>query len=242
MHTLREFALSPLRLLPPNSAWPILTGPLCGKKWIIDSGRRAYWVGHYERHFQRILCQELKPSSVFYDIGANVGFYSLLASGLVKPGTVFSFEPVPRNVAYLRRHVALNRLSNVQVMEVAIADCDGETTFVESIDNASGYIGGGNLRVSVTSVDCLLQRKQIAPPDCMKIDVEGAEAKVLLGARDCLMRYKPTIFLATHGTEVHEECRRLLETWGFSFEPLSLMDEGRADVVVRPVSLIRDAS
>jgi FkbM family methyltransferase len=230
----RRAALSPLRLIPEDSIWPILTGPLRGKRWIVGSSRRACWLGLYERHFQKVLCQQLKPGAVFYDIGANVGFYSLLASGLVQSGQVYSFEPVPRNVAFLRRHVELNQLTNVRILEVAVADHEGSALFQESEDPASGHLGNGELRVSVTSVDSLLERNEISFPDCIKIDVEGAELKALLGARNCLMRYKPTIFLATHGVQVHADCHRLLDAWGFTFQPARMMPEGRADVVVRP--------
>jgi len=78
---------------------PILQGPLRGKKWIVGSQRHAFWLGGYEPHLQRLIAREVKPGEIFYDVGANVGFYSLLASVLVGPGKVFAFEQLPANVA-----------------------------------------------------------------------------------------------------------------------------------------------
>jgi hypothetical protein len=119
-------------------------------------------------------------------------------------------------------------------LEVAIGDHDGSATFQESADNASGHLGPGELQVRLTSIDLLLERSEISPPNCIKIDVEGAEVEALLGARDCLMRHKPAILLATHSAQLHAQCRELLDTWGFTFQPISMMAEGRADVLVRP--------
>jgi FkbM family methyltransferase len=234
VRALKRLALAPLRLIPDDSVGQILTGPLQGRKWIIGSSRRACWLGIYERHFQKILCQQLRPSAVFYDIGANVGFYSLLASGFVRSGTVYSFEPVPRNVAFIRRHVALNHVTNIRILEVAIGDHDGRATFQESADNASGHLGPGDLRVRLCSIDFLVERNEISPPDCIKIDVEGAEAEALLGARRCLTQHKPTVLLATHSARLHAQCRELLDAWGFTFQEIRMMPEGRADVLARP--------
>ena len=99
----------PFRLLPRGMTVPILQGPLRGKKWILGSQRHAFWLGSYEPHIQRLMVQELKKGSTFYDIGANVGFYSLLASFLVAPGKVFAFE------------LSLKRNSKVHIVSVTDA-------------------------------------------------------------------------------------------------------------------------
>src|SRR5450755_3080976 len=121
---------SPLRLIPSSTVVPILQGPLRGKKWIVGSSTHGCWVRSYEYAQQTVFAQSLSPEGVVYDLGASVGFYSLLAGALVGPaGRVYAFEPLPRNVAYLRKHVALNRLENCFVFEAAVADSDGSRVF-----------------------------------------------------------------------------------------------------------------
>src|ERR1700745_973314 len=84
---------APLRLIPRSTVLPILQGPLRGKKWTAGSGSHGCWLGSYEYHKQRALQQELKVGNVVYDIGANVGFYTLLASVMIgDTGYVYSFE------------------------------------------------------------------------------------------------------------------------------------------------------
>src|SRR5260370_39236630 len=72
---------------------------------------------------------ELKPGSVFYDVGANVGLYTLLAATLVAPGRVYAIEPLAANVGYLRKHLALNGIQNAEVLEMAASWQVGNALF-----------------------------------------------------------------------------------------------------------------
>ena len=222
-----------LRLVPADAVLPILSGSLRGARWVVGSGRRAFWLGTYERHFQAVLTKELDARSTFYDIGANVGFYSLLAGR--KAARVVSFEPLPRNIHFLRRNIELNHLANVEIHELAISDRSGFESFCEAEDIASGHLGMGKLTVETQSLDSLVFRREFPIPTHIKMDIEGAETRALKGAERCLTELKPILFLATHGDDVHAQCRQLLTSWGFSFEVLSEMDEGRADVIARPI-------
>src|SRR5580765_1322501 len=86
---------APLRLLPRTAAVPILQGPLRGKKWIVGSGTHGCWLGSYEYDKQKLFQKTVRSGDVVYDVGANAGFYSLLASLLVgEKGHVYSFEPL----------------------------------------------------------------------------------------------------------------------------------------------------
>ena len=100
----------PLKILPSGMVVPIMQGRLKGRKWIVGSHRHACWLGCYEPEVQNLVAHEVEPAGVFYDIGAMVGFYSLLASIVIGPGRVYAFEPVPRNISYLCRHLALNNI------------------------------------------------------------------------------------------------------------------------------------
>ena len=214
-----KISRSPLRILPRRWVVPILQGPLRGKKWVIGSQRHAFWLGIYEPHMQSLIAQVVKKESVFYDIGANVGFYSLLASKLVFPGKVYAFEPVAENVRYIQRHLTLNDIRNVEVLELAICDQVGTSTFQEEETRAMGHLKAeGNTRVQTTTLDALLQAQLIDPPHYIKMDIEGAELTALHGARDCIQRHRPIIFLATHGCDMETECTRLLSSWGYELQ------------------------
>ncbi len=214
---------------------PILQGPLRGRKWIVGSQRHAFWLGSYEPHMQKVIAQVVKPGGVFYDVGANVGFYSLLASALVGPGKVIAFEPLPANVAFLYRHLRLNAIKNVEVFELAICDQVGSSPFEQEGTGAMGRLQAeGSLRVATATLDSLLQEQKIAPPNYIKMDIEGAELKALTGAQGCFRRHKPVLFLATHGSEVHKECCDLLRSWNYELRVIGQAEEGRAEILASP--------
>jgi FkbM family methyltransferase len=222
-------------MLPRSWVVPILQGPLRGKKWVIGSQRHAFWLGIYEPYMQRVIAQVVKKDSVFYDIGANVGFYSLLASTLVFPGKVYAFEPVTENVRYIQRHLTLNDIRNVQVLEFAISDQVGTSTFQEEATRAMGHLQAeGNTRVQTTTLDSLLQAQLIEPPQYIKMDIEGAELMALHGASECIQRHRPIIFLATHGRDMETECGQLLNSWGYELQNISgTTDPDRAEFLAK---------
>ena len=223
----------PLRILPRHMKVPILRGALKGKTWIVGSQRHACWLGIYEPFLQKRMVQEIKSGGVFYDVGANVGFYSLLAASLIGPGKVFAFEPLPANIEYLVQHLKLNDVKNVSTFELAISDQVGTSFFQTEETRAMGRLqASGNFRVATSTLDSLIHEQTIPPPDCVKIDIEGAEYRALLGAKGCFQSYKPTLFLATHGSEVHEKCCRLLHAWGYAVQALEVEEnDSRADIL-----------
>lgn len=227
----------PFKILPRSLAVPILTGQLRGKKWIVGAHRHACWLGSYETELQKVVAHEVKQGGVFYDVGANVGFYTLLASILVAPGKVFAFEPLPANICYIRNHLALNKVTNVDVLELAIADDVGTSSFWEEETRAMGRLQtSGNRLVQATTLDSLMHEGRITPPDYIKMDVEGAEYKALKGATQCFERYKPKLFLATHGNEIHEDCCRLLQAWDYEVHIIARSSLDRAEILAIPKS------
>jgi FkbM family methyltransferase len=230
-----KIARYPLRIIPRGIALPILYGPLRGRKWIVGSFLHRCWLGGYELEFQRRLAAEIKPGGVFYDIGANVGFYSLLASTLIGSGRVYAFEPLPANLGYLRKHLELNRLRNVEVLEMAISDKCGTASFATESSGGMGYLEpDGNLSVAIATLDALVLAGRIAPPDYIKMDIEGGEFGALLGGRECFSRFKPVLFLATHGEKVHDDCCRLLDSWDYEMQTVRRPAYDRAEVMARP--------
>lgn len=227
----------PLRLLPRKTIVPILQGPLQGKKWIVGSSLHRCWLGSYELEFQKALAKELKNGSVFYDVGANVGFYSLLAAQLVHPGTVFAFEPVEENLSYLRAHLEINHIDNIKVHGLAISDRCGTSAFVTEATRAMGRLtSDGETIVSTYTLDRIIQEGLAPPPDCIKMDIEGAEFSALMGATECFSRYRPLLFLATHGQQIHEDCCRLLHEWKYTTRRIGKQEPDRGEIIARPVA------
>ena len=229
-----RIARLPLRMIPRNLAVPILQGPLRGRRWIVGAHRHVCWLGSYERSLQKAVAEHLVPGSTFYDVGANVGFYTLLGSKLVRTGKVFAFEPLPMNLEFLRRHIALNSCTNVKVVGVAVSDATGLASFQTDATRAMGRLqDDGDCQVRTATLDQMISDGTISPPDFVKMDIEGAEFRALQGAKACFQRYKPTLFLATHGRQIHAQCCRLLADWGFHISPIEVGAE-RAEILASP--------
>lgn len=213
----------PLKAIPGDTVLSVLQGPLRGKKWIAGAGNHGYWLGTYELAKRRVFESAVKNGSVVFDIGAHAGYYTLLASMLVGDrGQVSAFEPSQRNLFYLEEHLRLNGVTNATVIESAVSDIGGEVSFVQEQGNTfTGRISpSGRARITSVTLDGLVQKERVSVPDYMKIDVEGAEMRVLLGAIDILKKHHPTLFLSTHGSDVHKECCDLLNSLGYQLRPL----------------------
>lgn len=224
----------PLRLLPKEMVVPILQGPNRGLRWIVGSGTHGCWLGSYEALKQRRIAEVIRQGDVFYDLGANVGFYTLLASRLVGPwGVVVAFEPLPRNIIFLRRHVELNQCGNIKIFEVAVTRCAGTKRFEPGPDPSSGRLWErGAIEVRTLALDDAVTNRVIPQPNVMKIDIEGGEVLALEGAKRILAESKPTIFLSTHGPDVRAKCIELLKNIGYDVDSLDGRTLGEADEIV----------
>ena len=210
---------------------PILQGPLRGKRWIAGAHTHGCWLGTYEHEKQKLFSSEIKEGNIVYDIGANAGFYTLLASVLVgSSGHVYAFEPLQRNIHFLHEHLRLNEITNVDVIEAAVSDIAGESYFDDSAGAAMGHLApAGNKQVKTVTIDEVIEEKRLRPPEAIKIDVEGAELLVLSGAEAALKKYRPKVFLSTHGQEVHLKCRHFLNSLGYKIRPLGAKDVESAE-------------
>jgi FkbM family methyltransferase len=213
----------PLKLLPAEMILPILQGPSRGMRWIVGSGDHGYWLGSYEIGFQKLFAQRISGGEIVFDIGAHVGFYTLLAARRVGPaGHVFAFEPLPRNADFIEQHIQINKLDNVTFQQVAISDRSGIVRFGGGLSSSTGHITtGGEEQVQAAALDNLLDSGKIDPPSVMKIDVEGAEGAVLRGGRELIAKHKPELFLAMHGSEAYQECTAFLRSMKYSLQPIN---------------------
>lgn len=214
-----------LKFLPASLHVPILQGYLCGKKWIRGAGVNGYWLGTYEIEEQNEFVKNVMPGDVVFDIGAHVGFYSLLASTIVgQQGRVFAFEPLPENVAILEKHLTMNKADNVNIINVAVGEKEGRASFKKGESNFEGKLADdGDVAVNVVSLDGLLARGECPRPQFIKVDVEGKFLEVIRGGRETIGKYLPTIiFEAEFGQdkEVFEE----LERFGYKIFPIETGD------------------
>lgn len=217
----------PLRLIPRGAEVRIVQGPLRGMRWIVGSGNHGYWLGTYELDKQKLFYSSLKEGDVAYDLGANVGYYSLLASRAVgTTGRVVCFEPSLRNIGYIRRHLQVNSISNCDVIEAAVSSSDGIAFFDQGPDSFQGHLAKeceSTASVKTVRLDSLVSSGQLQPPTVVKFDIEGEEYEALLGARSTLERFSPIIFLATHGPDVHKRCCDFLSNLGYELSALDGM-------------------
>lgn len=213
----------PLKLIPRNLALPILRGALRGKKWVTGSSDHGCWLGSYEYHKQKLFTRTVLPGDVVFDIGAHVGFYTLLASVLVREsGQVVAFEPMPDNLRYLREHLQLNQIANVKVIGAAVSDFIGQAGFRIGATSTQGTLSeSGGLEVETVTLDHLIATGKTPIPRVIKMDIEGGETRALLGAINLLKTHHPTIFLATHGRDLHQQCCDFLSAIGYRLQAIT---------------------
>jgi FkbM family methyltransferase len=161
--------------------------------------------GYYDLPTVRAIQELLKPGMTFVDVGAHVGQYSLLASGLVgSEGTVHSFEPEPETFDLLEHNVLINGLHNVHPIRCALGErLKNVELYVARPDNIGqtslrqpANFSGVKVKVRCQTLDSYAGEHGIDRIHLIKIDVEGAELDVLLGARGVLSRNpKPHIIV-----------------------------------------------
>jgi FkbM family methyltransferase len=209
-----------LRAVPKNLTVSVLAGPARGLRWSTGAGVADFWLGDYETEKAEIFARHVKPGAIVYDVGANVGFYALIASRVLGPaGRVIAFEPSPRNLGFLRQNLSLNGITNVEVLDFAVSDSEGETRFFVGNDpRVSKMTAAGDITVRTTTLDRLMG--ELPLPDLIEMDIEGAEYGALRGAEQLLRKSSPVIFLSTHGPDVHRACCQLLRTFGYELHAI----------------------
>lgn len=161
-----------------------------------------YADGTNELAVQEAIRDALSPGDVFYDIGANVGFFGLIAARLVgERGAVYAFEPVPEVASEARANATRNGLSVVTVIQAAASDRAGTAGLSvtrhpggATLSEAdAGPDAVGTLEVRTVRIDDLVAAGELRPPNAVKIDVEGVEAQVVDGMRETLSSYRPAV-------------------------------------------------
>jgi FkbM family methyltransferase len=235
--------------LPRGIAYPVLRGPLKGTRFILgaaagEGGGASVYLNLVEPEQTQKFVNLLHPGQVLFDIGANVGYYSLLGSRLVgASGQVLAFEPLVRNLFYLYRHTRLNKAKNVMIVPAACSNHLAIANFTLGDNYAMGHLepkaasspSKDRTIVPTITVDEVGRQANLTP-DVLKIDVEGAELQVLEGARDTLLKIKPLIFLSVHSAELRAVCQAYLSQMHYVFETLDGETHGPGELLASPDS------
>lgn len=196
------------QLYPHGSVRRVLRGPLCGWSFEVVPGMGLTYALGFDHLNFRFLAERLRPGQAVYDIGANCGQMSLFFAARTAPGgRVLAFEPAPQNATRLRRNLALNGVTSVQVFEAAVAEDDRprrfnfnpgqHTTGGLSESRAHAALSVQESEVACLSLDDLLAQGEAAP-DLIKIDVEGGGLGVIRGAKQMLSEHRPQLFFEIH--------------------------------------------
>lgn len=206
----------------------IAGGELVGMRMLLDlHTEKEYWLGTYETNLQSAVKQLVEPGMVVYDVGANIGFVTLLlAKKVAEDGYVYAFEALPANLERLYTNIELNRLENkVIIVPQAVIDRPGETRFLIGPSGGMGKAAGSAGRENVdyeheivvqgTSLDEFVYHLGNPPPQLIKIDIEGGEVLALPGMQRLMLETRPIILLELHGHRAARVAWDLLSKAGF---------------------------
>lgn len=193
-----------------------------------------YWNGANKFEYTPIFEGLAQKIDSFMDIGANTGYYSVLASAVNKKISVHSFEPAQGPAHYLRENIAINQFgNNIQAHDIALSDKESEVEFYEVQNAKYRYLahnlgGVGSLKkesdskrsstiVKTLPLDRFVEREGIERVDLIKIDTEGTENLILNGSHQTILQFKPIIICETLFNRVERELETIMRSHGYEF-------------------------
>jgi FkbM family methyltransferase len=160
-------------------------------------GRGLFATGAFDMEAIRPALEALSEGATFIDVGANVGFYSVIAVDRVGPyGKIYGFEMDRRPLRCLRKTISKFGYSNIHIIEAAVSDVDGVLAFEPKTEHGHNRIdrkGGVGRKVPSVKLDTWAAANNLKRVDVIKIDVEGAEKLVIDGALEIIHRFKPLL-------------------------------------------------
>jgi FkbM family methyltransferase len=228
------------RLVPYGTTVRVLRGPMFGTPYVMAPGIGFSYMLGVGADPMLFLREHVAKGMKVYDVGANCGQMALFfmkAVGL--SGRVVCIEPAAANVRYLRASTGLQRSSQVRVIEAAAGRSIGKAAFLfDEVMPTTGGLQGvrahGNANGDLVEVDCITLDGLIdageAPPDLIKIDVEGGGLEVLSGAELLLRKSRPMLFFEIHAANVeapeYQALQMLRDRFGYELRRLSGQDLG----------------
>jgi FkbM family methyltransferase len=216
---------------------PLLNGMAIEVDPLDMIGKHIIRSGCYEPDTMEFIRSYLRPGMVFLDVGAHVGQYTLVASGLVgSQGRAHAFEPHPLLYEALRRNVARNHCTNVVVNGTAVCASDGDSELVlATADNygasslaAGGADSGARSHVRSVTLDSYVRMEGMSRIDLIKIDIEGGELAALMGAGGVLRDHWDVALVV-------EICDRHARRFGYSVEDIEAHLRSQGFQLFRPL-------
>jgi len=210
------------RLVPSRlTSVVVRSGEAKGLTLLIDpKNEKYYWSGVREEAVQAALVELLPDGACFWDVGAHIGFFSLIAARRVGPsGVVYAFEPSRENRARLASVLEANAANNVEVLPVAVSAEDGAAVIHRHPSSTMWSLEPSDDREPAYEVECRsldsLWREGLRAPDVVKVDVEGTEVDVLRGATGLIAEHHPVMIVEFSNDELLAEARELFRgsTW-----------------------------
>ncbi len=207
----------------------VLTGPIRGTYFTMPQLERvSFALGTYEQHITQTMASFVSPGMIAYDVGANAGYLTLVLATLVGPqGRVFAFEPDSKNFTALRANIEANGVTNTTPVPKAVSDMTGIITFASFNYSLVGHIAHDDTpsdatlsQVEAVSLDDFVFRDGHQAPQFVKIDVEGAEEKVLRGASRLLHEIQPIILCEVRGDQIWQRTCHFMTQHGYRFQLL----------------------
>jgi FkbM family methyltransferase len=188
---------------------PIAGGPAKGLLMDIAGSRPSYLLGTAEPEIVQFFVEHVRPGDTVFDLGANVGYFTLIAAALAGPtGKIVAYEPIPANVEALRRNVQINKLTNVEVVAAAVWDSEGTRRInVDSSDQKATLMArrdSGTITVHTVSLNG--EAARVGAPSVVKSDIEGAEYEVF-GAAASALAGRPPVICEVHRMKEGDEDR-----------------------------------
>lgn len=217
---------------PPGLTEVVVTGGILrGARMALNLKKeKYYWLGTYEPQVQYAISERIHAGMTVYDVGAHLGFFALACSRLVgSSGRVFAFEPLHANYERIMRNKQLNCADNLSVIAAAVAERTGEavlncggTTSMASLEPAGATCQDPSEAaiIDTVSLDDFVNLLGHPAPDWVKIDVEGAEGRVLAGMADLLRRHPPYMIIEIHNAESAAAVWAILNEAGYRLSPL----------------------
>ncbi|MBN2388786.1 MAG: FkbM family methyltransferase [Anaerolineales bacterium] len=206
----------------------VAAGDLAGFTLLLDmQTEKDYWLGTYEPELQAALRDLVPPGAVAYDVGANIGYVSLLlAQAVGAAGRVFAFEALPDNLERLRRNLELNGLAaRVTVVAGAVTGSAGPVRFFVhtsgGMGKAEGSVGRQDeayqsaIEVPGLALDEFVYGQGNPAPQVIKMDIEGGEVLALPGSRRILTEARPLMLMELHGPESARSAWETLTAAGY---------------------------
>ncbi len=202
--------------------------------------------GAYSHRDLLVLQQYLKPGTVFLDIGANIGWYSLVASALVgHQGKVISFEPDPKNAELLSENLQLNQMSNTEVKKMALAADKGSLALIRSENNFGDHYVVENSenpdQVAADALDNVITPGVFEKVALIKMDVQGSEPSVLRGMEGLLQVHRPPLLIEFSPFHLYRAGNSPFEIFAFieknDYIPFQVHDTADNGQILTPVGV-----